>query len=592
MKKKGLLKFINFFYCKSKKDIPIASTMIMITALTDGIGIMLIIPLLSTLNISNNENSEIVSLIKSIFEHLNIDYSIVSIILLYIILILFRSLTIYFRDTLLQKVQLEFVDQFRNDLHKSIGQTKWQYLIKKRSSEFMNTLTNDIGRIGFGAYLVVKSSVSLFMILTYIILSLYLSTAITIIVLISGALTLFLMKSFARKSKQLGHKLTESNEQLFSSADEFISGIKMVKSFNANEYYENRFIKDTQTLRKNQLHFNRLTVLAQQLSQVASALILSLLFYFSIETFEIETAELLVLGLIFIRLMPLLTTTQRNYEQLQHTIPAFLSAMQLKEDCQTHAEPSMSGNIKPLNLNTVLRLDNITFHYHTQTTPSLIDINTCIQANSTTAIVGFSGAGKSTLADLLAGLMLPQKGHIIINKQPLSEALLHHWRASVAYVPQDNFLFNDTLRANLLWAKPDSTDKELWQALSTASAKTFVEQLPEGLETVLGERGIRLSGGERQRLALARALLRKPTLLILDEATSALDSFHEKQIQQSIENLHGQLTIIVIAHRLSTIRKADKIIVMDKGRIAQEGEWQMLSEDKAGLFYRLKQPSD
>ena len=198
------------------------------------------------------------------------------------------------------------------------------------------------------------------------------------------------------------------------------------------------------------------------------------------------------------------------------------------------------------------------------------DANVVIPARSMTAIVGPSGAGKSTMADLLLGLLSPEQGMVSIDGQPLTGEHLHRWRRSVGYVPQDTFLFHDTIRSNLLWALPNAKEADLWSALRLAAADAFVSRIPGGLDAVVGDRGIRLSGGERQRIALARALLRKPSLLLLDEATSALDSENERQIQQAINQLHGELTIVVIAHRSSTILRADKIVTLSEGRIVKK----------------------
>ena len=162
-----------------------------------------------------------------------------------------------------------------------------------------------------------------------------------------------------------------------------------------------------------------------------------------------------------------------------------------------------------------------------------------IQAHKTLAIIGPSGSGKTTLGDLILGLLHPTEGTIFIDERPLSGERVHNWRSSIGYVPQETFLFHDTVRGNLLWARRDATEGELWTALELAAASTFVSALPNGLDTVLGDRGIRLSGGERQRIALARALLRKPTLLLLDEATSSLDTETEQRIQDAIEGFMG-----------------------------------------------------
>jgi ATP-binding cassette subfamily C protein len=187
------------------------------------------------------------------------------------------------------------------------------------------------------------------------------------------------------------------------------------------------------------------------------------------------------------------------------------------------------------------------------------------------------------------GLIAPNQGRILIDETELVPERMKAWRKQIGYVPQDTFLFHDTLRTNLLWAKPDATEEEMNRALGLAAAEEFVSGLPGRLDTILGDRGVLVSGGERQRIALARALLLKPTLLILDEATSSLDSENEKRIQNAIETLHGQMTILVISHRLSTIRGADIIHVVEGGRLVESGTWDRLVADKNGRFLVLCQ---
>ncbi|HEX6259809.1 MAG TPA: ATP-binding cassette domain-containing protein, partial [Woeseiaceae bacterium] len=241
-----------------------------------------------------------------------------------------------------------------------------------------------------------------------------------------------------------------------------------------------------------------------------------------------------------------------------------------------------------LRLESEIRLRNVRFRYDKDVEQNVLaGLDFVIPAQRTTALVGPSGAGKSTLADLLMGLLEPDAGAVEVDAVPLTRKSLRSWRGRVAYVPQETFLFHDTVRANLLWARPEATDDELWRALDAAAAGEFVRAMPRGLDTVVGERGIRVSGGERQRLALARALLRAPSLLILDEATSALDSESERRVQGSIEALHGRLTMIVIAHRLSTIRSADQIVVLDGGRVVEIGTWSELASRPDGRLSAL-----
>jgi len=210
-----------------------------------------------------------------------------------------------------------------------------------------------------------------------------------------------------------------------------------------------------------------------------------------------------------------------------------------------------------------------------------------IPARRTTAVVGPSGSGKSTLADLVMGLVRPTAGRVVVDGRELDEAWMRGWREGIGYVAQDTVLFHDSVRANLRWARPDATDEELWEALRASAADGFVQALPEGIATVIGDRGVRLSGGERQRLALARALLRRPSLLILDEATSALDTENERRIRDAIAALHGRTTILMITHRLSSVRDADAIHVMEGGRVIESGDWASLVANPLGRFRAL-----
>ena len=234
-------------------------------------------------------------------------------------------------------------------------------------------------------------------------------------------------------------------------------------------------------------------------------------------------------------------------------------------------EPPLPDVVTPLDLREEVRLSNVSFQYEKPAdTWALKSLNIVIPAGSLTAVVGPSGAGKSTLADLILGLLSPQEGQIRIDGELLNGSLLHRWRRSVGYVPQDTFLFHDTIRANLLWALPTATDADLWSALRMASADGFISQTSTGLDTIVGDRGVRLSGGERQRIALARALLRKPTLLLLDEATNSLDPESERRIHDAIKKLKGGPTIVMISHRSPTVLRADRIVELRKGRITDD----------------------
>ena len=214
----------------------------------------------------------------------------------------------------------------------------------------------------------------------------------------------------------------------------------------------------------------------------------------------------------------------------------------------------------------------------------LHDITLSIKQGETTALVGSSGAGKTTLTDLIPRFYDPTQGQLLVDGVALKDLRINSFRQQMAIVSQDTYVFHDTVRANIAYGVEGATDSEIVEAARQANALEFILGLPEQFDSILGDRGVRLSGGQRQRIAIARALLRNPQILILDEATSALDSVTEKLIQESLERLSQGRTVIAIAHRLSTIAGAEKVVVLDKGRVVEQGSYQELLEQQGALW--------
>jgi ATP-binding cassette, subfamily C, bacterial len=249
-------------------------------------------------------------------------------------------------------------------------------------------------------------------------------------------------------------------------------------------------------------------------------------------------------------------------------LPAYKAVLEMGDKFRAAEEPLKSGPVNPIDLESGVEFRDVSFRYDKEDGNFVLNgIELFIKARETTAILGPSGGGKSTFADLLIGLLTPDKGQILIDGKPLEGNLLHSWRRSVGYVPQESLLFHETLQDNMRWASPESSEEDIWKALKLASAMDFVKALPERLKTVVGDRGVRLSGGQRQRIALARALLRKPALLLLDEATSNLDAENEERIIQALQELRGTMTVVFISHRQSAVQCSDRVVVIEGGRV-------------------------
>lgn len=310
--------------------------------------------------------------------------------------------------------------------------------------------------------------------------------------------------------------------------------------------------------------------------------------YVAVILLNMTLASLGLFLFIMVRLVPQLTLMNTIWAHMHGFMGSQRRLEGLVAEAEAHREVTDRGRPAP-GLCESVTLENVSFRYPTadESAYALRDVNCRFAKGTLTAVVGRSGAGKSTLANLLAGFFLPALGRVLYDHVPVEELSLHSLRRRVALVPQEPFLFNDTVRANLLFGVDDAPGEDaLRKVLDRACCSDFLNELEHGLETVVGERGVRLSQGQRQRVAIAHALACASDILILDEPTSALDSESERAIQQTLARLHGEITIIVIAHRLSTIREADQILVMEEGCVVAQGRHQDLLETSP-LYRRL-----
>ena len=291
--------------------------------------------------------------------------------------------------------------------------------------------------------------------------------------------------------------------------------------------------------------------------------------------YDTPFSEIVIVFFSLFRMVPIIAQIIQGKTSIAVFLPAYEQMRSLREKA-ARVVSSNTGK-KFQKLETSLDFKNVTFSYKNRD-PALSNVNIKIKRGKMTALIGDSGAGKTTIVDLILGLYKPSDGIIKIDQNMLDDYSITSFRNSIGYVPQDPQLFNISIRENLLWANKNANRDDIIEACRLANATDFINQLPQKLDSSLGDRGIRVSGGQRQRLALARALVRKPEILILDEATSSLDLESEKLIQESIDNLAGDITIIVIAHRLSTIKNSDYIYYMRKGKVVEEGEYDKLIE--------------
>jgi len=378
---------------------------------------------------------------------------------------------------------------------------------------------------------------------------------------------------FNRASYRLGKGCTASSNKLMELIHESLGAAKVILGYGNHTKYIRRFNK----VFGERCNFEAKSLILQKalpkIFEPFGWMAIIITMYISSEYSKLTIAEMGIIGYAFLRLLPMIG----GFTSTKHAIVNFYPSYEQV----AYMNRLACGNVQKTDGFIFNRIDDgieykgVSFSYPGHN-PVLNDINITIKKGKVTAIVGESGSGKSTLIDLLIRFYEPVKGVILADKKPLQEFNIYSFRRLIGYVPQDTILFNDTVKNNLLWSSEQATEMEIIEVCKLANAHEFIIELSDGYDTVIGERGVMLSGGERQRIAIARALLRKPELLILDEATSALDSRSEMLIKSAIENITHKTTLVVIAHRLSTIINADLIYVLHKGRIIEQGNYDSL----------------
>lgn len=587
-----IIYFMKKLYSSAGKILYVNLFGMVLISLLEGIGIILLIPMISMTGVINiGEESTFIAPVYRFLQDFPKTTSLISILGIYILIVLGQNLlqrNITLRDA---RTQQAFVRELRIETYSMILKAKWSFFLEKRKTNLINILTTELARVSYGVNLILQLLAAILFTFIQVGIAFLLSPKITIFVLVFGLLFLVASRVFIKKARILGGKTSKLAQGYLSGITDHFNGIKDIKSNTLETSRLDWLQTITGKMSNEQMEYMRIRSNSQLFYKVSMAILIAFFILLSVSIFKAQPTQLLLIILIFSRLWPRFMTIQSNLEQLAASIPAFKSLWELQGECIEAIEMQdihQQKHIKPICIEQGIECKDIYFRYNKkEPLYALQNINVQIPVNSMTAIVGHSGAGKSTLIDVLMGLIQPEKGQVLIDGTPFTSENLLSLRRAVSYVPQDPFLFNASIRENLLMIEPNSSEEQIWTALDFAAAAEFVRMLPKGLDTLIGDRGVRLSGGERQRLVLARAILRQPSILVLDEATSALDTENEVKIQSAIERLKGTMTIVVIAHRLSTIRNADQVIVLGKGEIVQKGEFNQLAKERKGVFRNL-----
>jgi len=484
------------------------------------------------------------------------------------------------------RMELEAALHYRRRLYAAIAGARWLHFTRIRSSDLLQDLTEECSRCAHAAGYLLSVFTLTLVSAAYFALALRVSAAASLVAAACGGALMLALRGYGRAVRVQGEGLTRAHKEMTSAAGEHLQNMKVVKSYGAEERNAALFGAAAQHAADVHLRASRIYGDSRAMFTVGSVVLLGLVTWVAVAGLGLPGTSALLLAFIFFRVVPRLQNLQQTYQMLLHDLPAWEHLAQRITTMEAERERLSPGG-EPHELAHAIRFEGVRFAYPTAGREAVAGMDLHVAARHTTAIVGPSGSGKTTVADLVMGLVRPDAGRVVVDGRALDEGWMRGWRQGIGYVAQDTVLFHASVRENLRWARPDASDDDLWEALRAAAAEEFVRALPEGLATVVGDRGVRFSGGERQRLALARALLRRPALLILDEATSALDTENERRIRAAIQALRGRVTILLITHRLSSVRDADAIHVMEAGRLVESGDWATLVEKPGGRFRAL-----
>jgi len=539
----------------------IALILMLLQGITGGVGILLIIPLLDVLEIYGEASSSnaITLYLEKAFNALTLELSLINVLVSYVLIVSVIATIKFQLVRLTVRLQHGYIKHLRSSLYNSLLSARWDFIIQHKMTDFIHTLTMQVQAIGQSASLIMNLLSQFMLVSILLVFALFVSWELTLSVISFTAIIYLFLLPCNKKLFNSGKLELINYKKIFQMVNEQLASLKMIKSYGVESNYSDKLSFTSGQLEQQQIKVAMVNALTQWLYLIITVISFSIFFYFGSQV--IEVSALFALLLLYGRLLPQVIAIQSNYQRLVHKIPAFNDIEQMFKECDKAQESKAISPARNMVFDSHIQLKNVSFHYPSKVKNVILNLTLTINKNETWAFVAPSGRGKTTLADIIVGLLVPQQGNIQIDQQILNGDNCKAWRKNIAYITQEVYLFHDTIRANLSWTSDGViSDAELWDKLELAEAKEFVEKLPLGLDTLIGDRGIRLSGGERQRLALARALLAKPKLLILDEATSALDLGNEKKIQQALIALKGQITMIIIAHRESTQACADHIL--------------------------------
>jgi subfamily B ATP-binding cassette protein MsbA len=558
----------------------------LLTAWSEGLSIWLLIPL-----VQNQVGVKGVGRMAMLFGGIPAEQRIVWIGLCILVCIFLKNTLNYGYSLLFQRVNYSISHQLRRGIVNQLLSVGQSYLDTHDSGKLLNTLGTETWRASWTFTALANAIINLCMVVTLGILLVVISWKLALVTCLFLLFMSQVIQKLTKNAKTLGSEATAANAKLSQTSVEMLHGLRLIRAFGNERHEQDRFDAASQEVSRAFWKMERTCALVQPLSEVMIApLLLGILVVATIHN-PAQLASSVTFLVLLYRLHPRVKQLDADRVAL-NALSASIEEIRVLLD-KADKPYIRSGRRLPQTIIHGISFGNVSLRYASGTRLALSNVECTINIGETTALVGPSGAGKSSLISLICRFYDPTSGSVLVDGNPLPEIDLAWWRNQIGVVSQDVFLFNATVAENIRYGKLYASRAELLEAARRAHALEFIENLPNGFDTILGDQGIRLSGGQRQRLALARAFIRDPQILILDEATNSLDLISEEVVQDALEEFGRGRTIVMIAHRISTIERASKIIVLDGGKIVETGSTEELLQH-SGLFarlYALQQPA-
>lgn len=549
-----------------------------------GIGVSIVIPLFSI--ITNQETAApnfIIEFIKNTFSLLRIPINAAVLIFTIILLFALKAFVQFLAKYINERMTATYEKDAREKLFEKTIKTSWPNLMKYKGGYLERVLLFDIGQSAAVINLIGSITLIFTSFLVYTIIAFSISAAITLSTIAFGIAIFFFLKPIFYRIRKLIKEMADNEKKVSHQINESIAGAKTIKSYSAEENVIKKSISIFQQLKLTRIRLAVVRNLLGQFGEPTGMIVIGTLFLIMSREPNFDIASFAVAVYLIQKMFNSIQNIQTQLNKLNELIPYLNITHKYYENALKNIESSSDN--KKFEFNDKLELRDIHFSYESK--KILSGVNLIIEKNSSVGLIGASGVGKTTIVDLIMRLLKPQKGEILLDGIEAEKFNISEWRKNIGYVAQEVFLINDTIENNIRFFDESISQKDIIDAAKQAYIFETISKMKNGFKEVVGERGIELSAGQRQRIAIARALARKPKILILDEATSALDNESEQAIHLAIDKLQGKITIIIIAHRLSTIMETDKLAVLDNGKIVEEGKPNDLLQNKDSHFYRI-----